>query len=86
MSRIAHATAMPDMLSGIRCRPHPTAQPSLKKCPAWNLTTDRDVPVEAPCFHLKSRMPRSEYTVNIFYIIGVIVVVLFVAGFFGLHV
>jgi hypothetical protein len=42
-------------------------------------------PVGAPCFHLKSRMPQSEYTMNIFYIIGVIVVVLFVAGFFGLH-
>jgi len=28
-------------------------------------------------------MPLSEYTMNIFYIIGVIVVV--VAGFFGLH-
>jgi hypothetical protein len=41
--------------------------------------------VGAPCFHLKSRMPPSEYTMNIFYIIGVIVVVLFVAGFFGLH-
>jgi hypothetical protein len=27
----------------------------------------------------------SEYPMNIFYIIGVIVVILFVAGFFGLH-
>ena len=43
-------------------------------------------PVGAPCFHLKSRLPQSEYTMNIFYIIGVIVVVLFVAGFLGLHV
>jgi hypothetical protein len=42
-------------------------------------------PVGAPRFHLKSRMPQSVYTMNIFYIIGVIVVVLFVAGFFGLH-
>jgi hypothetical protein len=33
----------------------------------------------------KSRMPQPEYTMNIFYIIGVIVVVVFVAGFFGLH-
>lgn len=31
-------------------------------------------------------MHPSEYPMNIFYIIGVIVVVLFVAGFFGLHV
>jgi hypothetical protein len=31
-------------------------------------------------------MPQSENTMNIFYIIGVIVVVLFVAGFLGLHV
>ena len=30
--------------------------------------------------------PLSERTMNIFYIIGVIVVVLFVAGFLGLHV
>jgi hypothetical protein len=35
---------------------------------------------------LESSTPQSEYTMNIFYIIGVIVVVLFVAGFFGLHV
>jgi hypothetical protein len=34
---------------------------------------------------LKSRTPQPEYTMNIFYIIGVIVVVVFVAGFFGLH-
>jgi hypothetical protein len=30
--------------------------------------------------------PRTENKMNIFYIIGVVVVVLFVAGFFGLHV
>jgi hypothetical protein len=30
-------------------------------------------------------MSQTEYTMNIFYIIGVIVVVIFVAGFFGLH-
>ena len=36
-------------------------------------------------FHGEIAIPLSEYTMNIFYIIGVIVVVLFVAGFFGLH-
>jgi hypothetical protein len=36
-------------------------------------------------FHAKIAVPPSEYTMNIFYIIGVIVVVLFIAGFFGLH-
>ena len=36
-------------------------------------------------FKLKSRIPRSEYTMNIFYIIGVVVVIIIVAGFFGLH-
>ncbi|MEA2915129.1 MAG: hypothetical protein QOJ15_7210 [Bradyrhizobium sp.] len=43
--------------------------------------------VGAPCFHVESApvSPHPEYTMNIFYIIGVIVVVLFVAGFFGLH-
>jgi hypothetical protein len=30
-------------------------------------------------------MPLSVYLMNIFYIIGVVVVVLFVAGFFGLR-
>jgi hypothetical protein len=30
-------------------------------------------------------MSQSEFTMNIFYIIGVVVVILFVAGFFGLH-
>ena len=34
-------------------------------------------------FHAEIAMPLSEYTMNIFYIIGVIVVVVVVAGFFG---
>jgi len=33
----------------------------------------------------KSRMAHLEYTMNIFYIIGVVVVILFVAGFLGLR-
>jgi hypothetical protein len=41
--------------------------------------------LERRAFILKTRVSQSEYTMNIFYIIGVIVVVLFVAGFFGLH-
>jgi hypothetical protein len=36
-------------------------------------------------FHAEIAMPQSEYAMNIFYIIGVIVVVLFVASFLGLH-
>jgi hypothetical protein len=36
-------------------------------------------------FMLKSRMPQLEYVMNIFYIIGVIVVILVVAGFLGLR-
>jgi hypothetical protein len=39
----------------------------------------------AAFFILKSRISRSECTMNIFYIIGVVVVVIFIAGFFGLH-
>jgi hypothetical protein len=42
--------------------------------------------MERSAFMLKRRISQSEFTMNIFYIIGVIVVVLFVAGFFGLHV
>ena len=34
---------------------------------------------------LKSRTHQPEYIMNIFYIIGVVVVVLFVAGFLGLR-
>jgi hypothetical protein len=37
-------------------------------------------------FVLKSRTPQSEYTMNIFYIIGVVVVIILVAGFLGVHV
>jgi hypothetical protein len=40
---------------------------------------------ERRAFKLKSRMPQSEYTMNIFYIIGVIVVILIIAGFLGLR-
>jgi hypothetical protein len=41
--------------------------------------------LERRAFILKVRLPQSEYPMNIFYIIGVIVVVLFVASFLGLH-
>ena len=41
--------------------------------------------MERRAFMLKSRKPQLEYTMNIFYIIGVIVVILFVAGFLGLR-
>jgi hypothetical protein len=41
--------------------------------------------MEHRAFILKSRMPQSECAMNIFYIIGVVVVIIFVAGFFGLH-
>jgi hypothetical protein len=41
--------------------------------------------MERRAFMLKSRMPQREYTMNIFSIIGVIVVVLLVAGFLGLR-
>jgi len=34
---------------------------------------------------LKPRMPQSEFIMNIFYIIGVIVVILVVASFLGLR-
>jgi len=36
-------------------------------------------------FISKSPVPQSGVNMNIFYIIGVVVVVLFVAGYFGLH-
>ena len=42
--------------------------------------------LERGAFILKTLMPQSEYTMNIFYIIGVVVVVVVVAGFFGLRV
>jgi hypothetical protein len=47
----------------------------------WNVPSGPGVPIL-----LKSRMPRSEYAMNIFYIIGVVVVIVVIAGFLGLHV
>jgi hypothetical protein len=35
--------------------------------------------------YCKSRAPQSEYTMNIFYIIGVVVVIIVIAGFLGLR-
>jgi hypothetical protein len=43
------------------------------------------VDVEHLVFKLKSRVPSSEWTMNIFYIIGVVVVVIIVAGYLGVH-
>ena len=37
-------------------------------------------------FILKLRIHKSEYTMNIFYIVGVVVVIIVVASFLGLHV
>jgi len=37
-------------------------------------------------FTLKLRILKSEHTMNIFYIIGVVVVIIVVASFLGLHV
>jgi hypothetical protein len=42
--------------------------------------------LERRAFISKARMPSSEDTMNIFYIIGVVVVVIIVAGFLGIHV
>jgi hypothetical protein len=39
-----------------------------------------------PLLHIEVAKPETERTMNIFYIIGVVVVVLIVAGFLGLHV
>ena len=51
----------------------------------WNLMSSQNV-----CYRsigLCSEVPDSmECAMNIFYIIGVVVVIIFVAGFFGLHV
>jgi hypothetical protein len=39
-----------------------------------------------PLLHIEVAQPETERAMNIFYIIGVVVVVLIVAGFLGLHV
>ena len=50
------------------------------------LTFNRGVSHEAACLpSKKSRTRSSECTMNIFYIIGVVVVVIIVAGFLGVH-
>jgi hypothetical protein len=48
-----------------------------------NLLLPEPFTVEAPFFW--KRTPQLEYTMNIFYIIGVVVVIVVVAGFLGLH-
>ena len=70
-----HKTSCPSLPDGLR---------GLKEIQGTYLPTGT-FPLERRAFMMKSRMSRSEYPMNIFYIIGVIVVVLFVAGFFGLH-
>ena len=42
--------------------------------------------LEHRAFILKSRMAQWECAMNIFYIIGVVVVIIFVASFLGVHV
>jgi len=41
--------------------------------------------LEPRAFKLKARVPSWECTMNLFYIVGVVVVVIVVAGFLGLH-
>ena len=41
--------------------------------------------LEPRAFKPKSRVPSSECTMNLFYIIGLVVVVIVVAGFLGVH-
>jgi hypothetical protein len=86
MSRIAHSAAKSDTLRGSIEANTQYARSSLKGYVAGNLHADRDVSCQSAVLSLESSTPQSEYPMNIFYIIGVIVVVLFVAGFFGLHV
>jgi hypothetical protein len=62
------------------------AQSSLGKRPAWNLIADRNVSRWSAVLSFEIAHASIGVPMNIFYIIGVIVVVLFVAGFFGLHV
>jgi hypothetical protein len=54
-------------------------------CPSEPTCRQERSLVGARAFMLKPHLPQSEYAMNIFYIIGVVVVVLFVAGFLGLH-
>ena len=51
----------------------------------WNYSQIGTFPIGAPCFQAESAHASIGVPMNIFYIIGVIVVVLFVAGFLGLH-
>jgi hypothetical protein len=48
---------------------------------SWRMAPSSKAPVR--CL---SRIPTGANKMNIFYIIGVVVVIIVVAGFFGLHV
>ena len=53
----------------------------------WNLLSCQASPMRAPCLHIEvTHASVGVATMNIFYIIGVVVVVIVIAGFFGLRV
>jgi hypothetical protein len=52
----------------------------------WNLRSTGVFPIGAPCLPVEvAHAFVGECTMNIFYIIGVVVVVIVVAGFLGVH-
>jgi hypothetical protein len=59
--------------------------PKVPKAVELNIASRRLL-LEHRAFMLKSRMTQSECAMNIFYIIGVVVVIVLVASFLGLHV
>jgi hypothetical protein len=52
----------------------------------WNCVYVRTFRVGVRCVHIETACLTRSSHMNIFYIIGVVVVVIVVAGFFGLHV
>jgi hypothetical protein len=59
--------------------------PKVPKAVELNIASKRLL-LEHRAFMLQSRMTQWERAMNIFYIIGVVVVIVLVASFLGLHV
>ena len=51
----------------------------------WNLRSTKAFPVGARCLQVENAHVFVEFTMNIFYVIGVVVVIVVVAGFLGVH-
>ena len=86
LTRFARTLVHPWCIAATAVRQAPSSRDSSEDSTSGTYFHAKASPIGVPRLHPKSRMPQSEDTMNFFYIIGVVVVIVVVAGFFGLHV